>query len=320
MRQRSLKQKRSRRVIASLIWTLLALVLACVILVVATSLIMADRLLKAPSDPIPAYATNVLPPFASVRFESSDHVTLAGWYIRAQQEVARGTVITVHQQGANRLPFGLASTTLIRTLSKAGFHVLAFDLRHAGESGGELSSFGYNEADDVAAAIQFAAGRAPSSPIILYGLGTGTTAIFRALNDDPTLLRQHVAGLMLDTPARSSDAFVAAHADERSSWMFWLPKTTPTAVRISGGHREAMDFFSSVTTMTVPMLWIGHARDARLAPRDVAPMLHERLRLHPDLTQTFLLPGEGHLDAYETAPDAYIDAVMTFLDARFPSE
>ncbi|NLA96362.1 MAG: hypothetical protein GX838_05935 [Clostridiaceae bacterium] len=160
----------------------LALLLAFVTLVIATSLVKADHLMKEASKPIPPYATNMLPSFRSVSFSSGvGQITLKGWLVKPESETRRGTVIFFHNQGSNRLPFGLDTIALIKLLSRQGFYILTFDLRHSGESEGGMASFGYAEKEDVLPAIDWTLRNGPPSPLILFGFGSGTAAVMRAL-------------------------------------------------------------------------------------------------------------------------------------------
>lgn len=313
---------------------LLTLLLAFALTVAASSLIKADRLMKLPSEAIPPYAVNMLPSFQSVSFTSGGQITLKGWLIKADREPARATVLLVHDQGGNRLPFGLETLPLIKDLSRQGFYTLAFDLRHSGESGGGMSSFGYAESEDVASAIQWVMRQRPGSPLVLYGFGSGTTAIMRALQkletesrqtDDLTLqetARNTLLGIsaaIFDSPARDSDAYIRSAVRATSKKMaFWLPQTTPYAIRLSVGRGEKQDHFAHFTSMTLPVLILGHQEDSLLDASDVKPLIEERLRLHPQRTSLYQAPGSGHLTAYLEDPAAYTQALEDFLGTYLP--
>lgn len=314
----------------------LALLLAFVTTVAVTSLVKADRLMKQSSDPIPPYATNLLPSFNSIAFSSGDgQITLKGWLIKPEKDINRGTIIFVHNQGSNRLPFGLDTTHLLKQLSREGFYCLVFDLRHSGESGGSMASFGYAEKEDVLAALDWTIRNVPSSPLILFGFGSGTTAIMRALQtleteskqaDDETasaLAKQkldRIGALITDSPARDSDAFIsAAIRQEDKKLQFWLPTITPYAIRLSVGKSEKQDYFAYFSSLSLPVMILGHEKDDYLKESDYRPMIDERLRLHPDRTETHFLAGTGHLEAFTEDPDAYLDSLITFLDRWFPT-
>ena len=328
-RGRYRSDKRQRKFTARLFLTLLAFLLLAGLLVGATSLIKADRLMKRPSEPISPYATNSLPPFRSVTISSDEgELSLKGWLIASGKDRNRGTVILVHDQGGNRLPFGLDTAPLLKHLSREGFQVLAFDLRHSGDSDGGLSSFGYAEAEDVIAAIDWVVDNLPSSPLILFGFGSGSSASLRALGQLDAESRQEteeeghfsrIAALLVDSPARDSDAFIRASLrSETNKLFFWLPETMPYAVRLSVGNPDKQDHFSYFSSLTLPVLILGHERDSLLKESDYRPMIEERIRLLPERTKSHLLPGSGHLSSYLEDREAYLEALTAFLNRWFP--
>jgi len=64
-----------------------------------------------------------------------------------------------------------------------GYDVLMVDFRGSGGSVGDRTTMGYDEANDVVAAVNFAARRWPSRPLVLYGQSMGGAAILRAVAD-----------------------------------------------------------------------------------------------------------------------------------------
>lgn len=326
-RRRKRKERRGPwiRILAGI----LVVLLAFTALVIASSLVKADRLMKVASDPIPPYATNMLPSFQTVSFKTeSSQLTLRGWMIAPKEGLNRGTVILVHDQGKNRLPFGPDSNPLIKLLSREGFYILAFDQRHSGDSDGGMSSFGYAEADDVLAALRYASSNNPKQPLLLYGFGTGNLAIFRALEmldkesgEDPEAARvlEQIGALLTDSPARSSESYIrAAIRQEGKHWMFWLEETTPYAIRLSISRSENKDYFTSFSSMPLPVLIFGHEEDSQLLAADYKPMITERLRLMPERTLTYILPGQGHLTSYQDGREGYLEALEGFLERFFP--
>lgn len=84
----------------------------------------------------------------AVSFNTSDGLTLQGWYIPSANGAA---VVFVHGHGNNRT--GQAPDA--KALVDQGFGALLFDLRNHGESAGTVTTLGYYEARDVDAAVDF---------------------------------------------------------------------------------------------------------------------------------------------------------------------
>ncbi|HHW94079.1 MAG TPA: alpha/beta hydrolase [Clostridiaceae bacterium] len=328
------------------IFIALAVVVASIVLVMISSLVKADRLMKITGESIPPYATNRFSSFRSVSFTSGGgQISLKGWLIETRTTPPRATLIIVHQQRGNRLPYGLATTSLYSQLTKAGFQILAFDLRHSGESKGEMSSFGYAEAEDVRMALEWTIKNTSNVPIVLYGFGSGTTAIFRMMDQlhqeisdsdvdeateqkdsaskstlTATDIRKRISAIIVDSPARDSDDFIkAAIQEEGNKLFFWLKNTTPYAIRLSLGNSEQTDHFAKFTTLTLPVMIFVHEKDSILPDAAYRPMIEERIRLHPAWTFLYESEGTGHLTSYEENPDAYTEALLEFLRKWFPA-
>ena len=130
--------------------TILALLLAGI---AAVTFGVANRIMREPPSPLENFPANVMPGFTIVDLPSLDgQTTLSGWYFPAKGE-PRGTVAMVHADGGNRLQLGVDTAHLYRFLVERGFDVLSFDLRHSGDSGGRLTTYGYAEWEDVLAAV-----------------------------------------------------------------------------------------------------------------------------------------------------------------------
>jgi len=86
-----------------------------------------------------------------VSFQSTDGIQLIAWYIPVTEDLPSPTLIYVHGLGSNRE--GLLDQA--RVLYKHGYSALLLDLRNHGDSGGTLSTMGYQEIWDVEGAIAF---------------------------------------------------------------------------------------------------------------------------------------------------------------------
>jgi hypothetical protein len=106
-------------------------------------------------------------PYEDVSFNAPDGVTLKGWWVPAPE--ARGTVVLVH--GLNRSRIEMVKK--VPFLHKQGWNALLFDLRHHGESGGNASTFGFFEKQDVHAATAFARTRPGPGRVVGRVAGRG---------------------------------------------------------------------------------------------------------------------------------------------------
>src|SRR5262249_23682067 len=125
-----------------------------------------------------------------IEIEATDGVRLAGLWHAADVPTGR-TVLLLH---------GFAEPTSLRirieVLTRHGWNVAALDSRGHGRSGGDRSSFGGREADDVRTWIDALRARVGSDlAVTAWGRSMGAGIIVRAAAADP-----RIAALVLESP------------------------------------------------------------------------------------------------------------------------
>lgn len=103
-------------------------------------------------------------------------VKLKGWRCNAST-ARRGTLIYLHGIGSNRT----AGLDVIERFTRRGFDVIAYDGRAHGESGGDVSTYGFYEKKDVARVID---GLPSGENIVLIGTSFGAAVALQAAADD----------------------------------------------------------------------------------------------------------------------------------------
>ncbi len=104
-------------------------------------------------------------------------IKLGAWYCSAGSNAP--LVILFHGYTSEK------SGTLpeAKAFLEMGCSVLLVDFRGSGDSSESYTTIGYDEGDDVAAAVRYARQNLPSAKIILYGQSMGGAAILRAVSD-----------------------------------------------------------------------------------------------------------------------------------------
>jgi len=248
-------------------------------------------------------------PFESVALRSSDGVELAGWWVPADE--ARGTVVLVH--GLNR--------SRIEMVRKAPFlhehhwNALLFDLRHHGESGGEATTFGFKEKDDVLAAVAEARRRAPG-PVVLWGVSLGGASVMMAAAQDPA-----VAGVVCDSSYRDLPDTVRHHVGLFRSFRWWLKIVPPWPLsdqvlfwigRRGAFDPAAVDVRAAAARLNGrPALFVANSEDRRM-PKEIAFDLQKAAGARAEV---LVVPGKSHGGAWREGTAAYSTAVASLLDA-----
>jgi alpha-beta hydrolase superfamily lysophospholipase len=294
-----------RRIVA----LILALLAAAAGAVFGLAWIAADSILRPARHAITRSPSDFGLVFEEVSFAAPDGTELRGWWIPAERP--RAAVVLLHGFGSDR-------TELLDHapyLHEAGFDLLLFDLRACGESGGELSTLGWREQDDLRAAVDLVEARTDGRPTFAMGHSLGSaTAILEGAAD----LR--LRAFVVEAPFTSIDDIV-----DRSFPHFSHPSLpsfpfAPVAVVIA----EARLGRDSSTIR--PLDAIG-----RLAPRPllIVTGAHDEVVPPPDAQRLYaaagvgaewwLIQGAGHSgsvdEPFVAAPAEYRRRVLRLFEA-----
>jgi uncharacterized protein len=248
-------------------------------------------------------------PYEDVSFSAADGVPLKGWWVPAPE--SRGTVVLVH--GLNRSRIEMVKK--VPFLHKLGWSTLLFDLRHHGDSGGTVSTFGFFEKQDVHAATAFARARA-RGPVVLWGVSLGAASATLAAAEDPG-----VAALICDSSYRSLRDTVSHHVSLFRGFRWWMRVVPSWPVssevvywigRRGGFDPDAVDVRGAAAHMAGrPCLFVCNSEDRRM-PAEIAFELKSAAGAQ---AQVLVVPGKSHGGAYRDGTAAYETAVTELLGA-----
>lgn len=245
--------------------------------------------------------------FEEVTFKTSDGVPLSGWWVPASP--ARGTVVLVH--GLNRSRIEMVKK--VPLLHRLGWNALLFDLRHHGQSGGEVSGLGYLERQDVLAAKALARARG-SERVVFWGISLGGAAAALAAAEDP-----EVAGLVCDSTYRSLQDTVDHHLRLFRGFRWWTRAVPAWPVgnevlfwigRRAGFDTAAADVRSAAAHLAGrPALFVCNSADRRMPPE----IAFELKAAAGPRARVLVIPGHSHGGAYREGTAAYESAVDALL-------
>ena len=246
-------------------------------------------------------------PYEDVRFPSTDGLELSGWYLPARQR--RVCVILCHGRFRSRREVLRQAVDLWRN----GYSALLFDFRHHGESQRQASTFGWDERKDIEGAVRFLREtRKTGERVAVYGVSMGAAATLLAAAETPA-----VEAVIVDSVFRSFRDTVAHHARlfmRLPPWMvtggifFWSRALT-------GADLRAVDLEAAVQRMeSRPILFIAGAADRRMPPAITVSLFEQSSGPHKAL---LIVPGAAHGHAYQTDPQQYMVALLSFLERAF---
>ncbi|MEU5598979.1 alpha/beta fold hydrolase [Streptomyces sp. NPDC020298] len=227
---------------------------------------------------------------------------LPAWFVPG----ARDTwVIAVHGLGTTREH----PMNVMGFLHELRFSVLA--LAYRGDLGAPRSPDGLNhlgetEWRDLDAAIRYAV-RYGARRVVLYGWSTGAAMALHAAARSP--LREHVSGLVLDSPVLNWEATLRALAAARGAPDFLLPLAVRAAQGRAGLRADHLAETADPARLSVPTLLI-HGPDDVVAPWEYSRRLAGR---RTDLVALHTVRNAPHGAMWNAGPEEYEETVRRFL-------
>jgi uncharacterized protein len=238
----------------------------------------------------------------NVSFETSDGLTLEGWYVPSKNGAA---VISFPGRKGSQKP--------ARMLARHGYGVLVFDRRGEGESEGEPNGFGWGGDRDIKAAIDFLQTRPDVDPDRIGGIGLS------------------VGGeLMLETAAETDElkavvsegAGARAFSDEMDE-MDHNPRGTTDRLLTGAAMAVKVGAMAVLTNQAPP----PNLNDVvgRIAPRPVMLIAAPNSKNGEKLNRGYYaaaqepktlweIPESGHMGGIDARPAEYERRVVGFFD------
>lgn len=245
-------------------------------------------------------------PFETHRFATTDGLTCEAWHVPCEatdeRGAARGLCVMFHG-------FSTSKSSLLppaKMLRELGYDALLVDFRGSGGSDGYATTIGYGEADDVAAACEFAEQHWPELRQVLYGRSMGAAAVLRAL----AVGRSQAAAVILECPfdrllATTKNRFRAAGVPSFPAaelLVFW----GGLQHGYSGFDHNPVDYAAAVEC---PALFLHGECDIRVSPAEAREVFD---RLAGEKTWK-LVEGAGHENLSVARPVEWRAAVEQFL-------
>ena len=270
--------------------------------VAVRSYMKSDELVHGPRSHVTpansARARAEIPGLEEAALRTSDGLTLRGWFAPGK---GRGAVIFTHGGGgADRM----ALLPEAAVIARHGYGVLLYDSRAAGESDGDMCSWGDREQRDVAAALDYVTARpdVDRDRVALLGFSIGGSTVALAAANDPRAR----AVILYATWSSLEDEMKHRAKFGPLSW-------GPALLRLrrSGVHVDDVDPIDRIVAIHPrPLLMIAGTDDGDTP----LPVMERVFAAAGDPKELWIVQGAGHGTYYETAPAEYESRVIGFLD------
>jgi len=217
--------------------------------------------------------------YEKVIITTSEGIKLQGWYVKTNA-AAKGTVLLFHGHGSKKT----SVTDEAAGFRQLGYNTFMLDFRAHGNSGGNTTTIGFYETEDVKLGYDFVKTKGEKN-IVLWGISMGAATISKAMNDYP--LRP--SKVILEMPFAS----ILQAAEGRIKMMKLPGEPLATLITFWGGTLHGFWAFGMkpseyVKQISVPTLLQWGRNDPRVQQSETDEIFAN-------------LPGPKELVVYETA-------------------
>lgn len=238
-----------------------------------------------------------------ITLTTADNWRISGWYIPGDRPQA---ILLAHGLNTNR---GVMRPQA-EMLHEAGYALLLLDLRGHGYSQAARLTYGYNEALDVVAGIEYLLARPEIEQVGLLGASMGGAAVVRAAALDGRAGAVVVETSYSSLTAAAEDAFEELTIFPRRPF---APLVIGLAERQTGVRLGEVDSVRDLAALSCPVLII-HAADDQLFPPAHAHRMYEAAGSSAEL---WIIEDTDHANPALARPVQYRQRVIDFFEAAF---
>jgi pimeloyl-ACP methyl ester carboxylesterase len=261
-------------------------------------------------------------PYESVEFPSRyGRIVLRGWLVPPpgctdmHDAMGQRWIVLLHGFGANRSDPTTGLLGLARDLRDRNFGLLLFDMRSSGDSSGQWNSAGFYERFDLLGALDYLAERgADRQRIGVLGHSMGGAVALMACSTPGT-----AAAVVADSSFADLWLMIRrAQSGIGRALMFANPGMNAMTRFLFGVDIGEVSPAKSLATSESPVFIIHGDRDS-VVPANDAKLLakaagSDSAEIEKTSDRLWIVPGAGHLEAYRTAHDEYVNRVSAFFD------
>lgn len=242
--------------------------------------------------------------YEDVTIKTSDGLNISGWYIAGTRPDAIVLVHGIHANRAYLLPQA-------NILSKAGYHLMLIDLRGHGNSEGEIMTYGYNEALDVQAAVDYLLELPEVEQVAVLGHSLGAAAVARAAAND-----ERVKAIVIQSSYSSLGQAVEDSFENFSIFPRWpfAPLIITLAEFRTGLQIGQINSSRDLSAMQSRPVFIIHSADDNLFPLHHAQQMYEAAN---EPKMIWIVDGLPHINPITGNEIEYEKKTLEFFDIAF---
>lgn len=243
-------------------------------------------------------------PYANIELETKDSINLKGYYVKSNLDITYASIVLIHGIGGCKEHF----TDLAIDLSNKGFDCWLFDNRAHGESGGQFSTYGYKEKEDISLIIDEIKRDNSESKIGVWGNSLGGAIAIQAIENDKRIRFGIIESTFTDLNQIVYDYQKRYTYNFGLRWMCDL--TLSKAETIADFQASEVKPINSVKNITQPIL-IAHGNNDKNIKFKYGKALYENLA---SKDKEFVeVDKAGHYNMFEVGGENHQKKLLNFL-------
>jgi pimeloyl-ACP methyl ester carboxylesterase len=243
-------------------------------------------------------------PQESFIITAADGVQLSTWFVPCAKN-PKGTVVYLHGVGDCKIG-GLA---LARFLHHQGFHVLLYDSRQHGESGGDYCTYGFYEKHDVSTVLDYLESRSDvrTGMVGLFGTSMGAAVAIQAAAIDPRIKAVVAEASFTNLRTISVDY---QRRIAKLPWHFLRNVAMSRSQKIARFKARDVSPLEDVRRLTTPILFVHGTEDEFIDVAYSKTLFHEAV----GPKELLLIEGASHNNIWERGGNVYEQKMIEFFE------
>lgn len=257
----------------------------------------------------PRYVSEITPDklglnYEKVFLETDDSVKIAGWFIPSPKSNVPAIIV------CHGYPFDKGNVLDLASFLYPDYNLFFFDFRRMGESGGKITTVGYREKNDLAAAVGFLQKRGIND-IGALGFSLGGAVLIIANNPQ-------IQAIVADSSFSDLESVLLLLFKNLGPFKWPLIKCINLWCKLFiGSDIYANSPLAGVERLPCPILFIHAKRDSQI-PVAAAHMLYQEALANNKQAELWIVPDADHGEVYYKYPNEYREKVKNFYVKYLP--
>lgn len=247
--------------------------------------------------------------YREMKIRVTNSIILDGWYV-ASNDTPANTVVIIHDLNQSKIMV----LDHMKQLHDRGLHVMAFDLRGHGTSGGQYFTPGMPVVSDMKVIIDSLLLLKQTKHIVLFGMGIGAAVAMQSAVYDG-----RIDGMILQSPFNNLQTYLDRYSYKKWGKMkyMWYPVFRKKVENLLEYAISDLDLTQIAANINVPSLFITGSNDEVVYTSETLQVYQASSTEKKDL---ILVKNAGHYNIAPVGGEQYYNHISNFILSILPKE